>query len=84
MTGATSELGAPAIQHIAAQPRTRIMIGARGRAPTAPPGVEVISLHLASLTSVREFANIVMARLLIPHMADHGRLVITTSDERNA
>jgi NAD(P)-dependent dehydrogenase (short-subunit alcohol dehydrogenase family) len=89
-----------------------------------PRGVEVIPLDLASLASVREFADAVTeqlgdarvdilvlnagmqtsntegrsadgyeltfavnhlahylpARLLMPHMADHGRLVITTSE----
>jgi len=124
MTGATAGLGAFAVQHIAAQPNIRVIIGARGNGRNAPPGVEIIPLDLASLASARKFAGAVMeqlgksridilvlnagvqnanndkrsadgyeltfavnhlahyllARLLEPHMADHGRLVITTSD----
>jgi NAD(P)-dependent dehydrogenase (short-subunit alcohol dehydrogenase family) len=124
MTGVTAGLGAHAVQHIAAQPDTRVIIGARGSGPTVPRGVEVIPLDLASLDSVREFADAVtrqlgaaridilvlnagmqasnterrstdgyeltfavnhlahylLARLLAPRMADHGRLVLTTSD----
>jgi NAD(P)-dependent dehydrogenase (short-subunit alcohol dehydrogenase family) len=124
MTGATAGLGAHAVQRIAAQPDTRVIIGARGSGRTVPRGVEVIPLDLASLASVREFADAVMrqlgdaridilvlnagiqtsnnerrsadgyeltfavnhlaryllARLLLPRMADHGRLVITTSE----
>lgn len=124
MTGATAGLGAFAVQHIAAQPNMRVIIGARGNGRNAPPSVEIIPLDLASLASVREFAGAVierlgksridilvlnagvqnanndkrsadgyeltfavnhlahylLARLLEPHMADHGRLIITTSD----
>jgi len=124
MTGVTAGLGAHAVQHIAAQPDTRVIIGARGNRRTLPRGVEVIPLDLASLDSVREFADAVtrqlgaaridilvlnagmqtsnaerrsadgyeltfavnhlahylLARLLVPRMADHGRLVLTTSD----
>ncbi|WP_095647653.1 SDR family NAD(P)-dependent oxidoreductase [Pseudomonas indica] len=124
MTGATSGLGTHAIRHIAAQPGIRFMTGARGSGRTVPPGVEIIPLDLASLTSVREFADRVkkqfgdariyililnagmqnasndlrsadgyeltfavnhlahylLARLLMPRMADRGRLVITTSE----
>lgn len=124
MTGATAGLGAHAVQHIAAEPGTRIIVGARGSGRAVPRGVEVIPLDLASLDSVREFANVVirqlgdayidvlvlnagmqtsnterrsaegyeltfavnhlahylLARLLMPRMADHGRLVITTSE----
>ncbi|MEU0407911.1 SDR family NAD(P)-dependent oxidoreductase [Streptomyces griseorubiginosus] len=123
MTGGTAGLGAHALQRIAAQPHTRVIVGARGTA-TVPPGVEVIPLDLASLDSVRAFADTVtfqlgedridvlvlnagmqtstnearsaegyeltfavnhlahylLARLLMPYMADHGRLVITTSE----
>ena len=124
MTGATAGLGAHAVQHIAAQPDTRVIIGARGSGRTVPRGVAVIPLDLASLASVREFADAVtrqlgdaridililnagiqasnterrsaegyeltfavnhlahylLARLLLPRLADHGRLVITTSE----
>lgn len=124
MTGATAGLGAHAMQHIAAQPGTRIIIGARGSDRSAPPGVELLPLDLASLASVHEFADAVtrrlgdvridvlvlnagmqtstnerrsadgyeltfavnhlahylLARLLMPRMAEQGRLVITTSE----
>ena len=124
MTGATSGLGLHAVQHIAALSDTKIIIGARGSGQAVPGGVEVIPLDLASLSSVREFADMVtrrlgdaridilvlnagrqgsnnerrsadgyeltfavnhlshylLARLLLPYMADHGRVVITTSD----
>ncbi|ANV99628.1 SDR family NAD(P)-dependent oxidoreductase [Bradyrhizobium icense] len=124
MTGATAGLGAHALQHFAAQPDTRVIIGARGSGRTVPSGVEVTPLDLASLASVREFADAVtrqlgdarinvlvlnagihgsdakqqsaegygltfavnhlahylLARLLLPHMADHGRLLITSSN----
>ena len=56
MTGVTAGLGAHAVQHIAAQPDTRVIIGARGGGRTLPRGVEVIPLDLASLDSVRGFA----------------------------
>jgi NAD(P)-dependent dehydrogenase (short-subunit alcohol dehydrogenase family) len=123
LTGATAGLGKYAAQHISAQPGTRVIIGARGN-KTVPLGAEVLPLDLASLDSVRHFADAVtrqigdaridilvlnagmqtsnieqrsadgyeltfavnhlghylLARLLLPHMADHGRLVITTSD----
>lgn len=124
MTGATSGLGAHAVQHIAAQPNTWVIVGARGSGRTVPWEVEIIPLDLASLASVREFADAVkkrignsridmlilnagmqtsstearsvdgyemtfavnhlahylLTRLLMPHMADNGRFVITTSE----
>ncbi|WP_210268414.1 MULTISPECIES: SDR family NAD(P)-dependent oxidoreductase [Bradyrhizobium] len=124
MTGATSGLGAHALRQIVAQSNTRVFIGARGSGRTVPDGVEVLPLDLASLASVREFAEAVtrrlgdarinilvlnagihgsdakqrsaegyglafavnhlahylLARLLLPNMADHGRLVITSSN----
>ncbi|WP_230396412.1 SDR family NAD(P)-dependent oxidoreductase [Streptomyces blattellae] len=124
MTGATAGLGAHALQRIAAQPGTRVIVGARGSGPSVPRGVEVVPLDLSSLASVRAFADEVtrqvgdaridilvlnagrqtsnadkpsvdgfeltfavnhlahylLSRLLMPRMADHGRLVITTSD----
>ena len=123
MTGATSGIGANAAARIVAQPNIRLIIGARG-GHVGPEGAEVIPLDLASLTSVRTFADDVkkrldgtlidmlvlnagiqgsdakqrtvdgfevtfavnhlahylLARLLVPFMADDGRLVITTSD----
>ena len=42
MTGATSGFGAHTVQRIAAQPDTRVIIGARGSGRTAPPGVEIL------------------------------------------
>lgn len=127
MTGATSGFGTYTLQQIAGQPNTRVIIGARGTGRTAPPGVEIIPLDLASLTSVRDFADTVkrqlgdarvdilllnagihgsdagqrsaegygltfavnhlahylLARLLLPHIADNGRLVITSSNMHN-
>jgi len=124
MTGVTAGLGAHTLRYIAAQPDTRVIIGARGSGRAVPRGVEVIPLDLASLTSVREFvkavtqhlgdacidalvlnagmqtssnegrsadgyeltfavnhlAHYLLARLLLPKMAHHGRLVITTSE----
>ncbi len=63
MTGATAGLGAYALQHIAARPSTRVIIGARGTGRPAPRGVEVVSLDLASLDSVRQFADAVKQQL---------------------
>jgi NAD(P)-dependent dehydrogenase (short-subunit alcohol dehydrogenase family) len=124
MTGGTSGLGAHAARHLADQPGTRLLVGVRGSGRTVPPGAEMVPLDLASLESVRSFADAVirelgddqidimvlnaglqnrnadvrsaegyeltfaanhlghylLARLLVPHMAEHGRLVITTSD----
>ncbi|QDU04482.1 short chain dehydrogenase [Gimesia chilikensis] len=124
MTGVTGGFGVYALQRIAAQPVTRVIIGARGSNRTVPAGVEVLPLDLASLTSVRQFAEAViqeigdshidilvlnagihtadtsnrsedgfeltfavnhlahylLARLLLPHITDRGRLVITTSN----
>jgi len=123
MTGATSGIGANAFKRIAAQPNMRLIVGARG-VQRRPEGTEVIPLDLASLASVRIFADEVkqllgkthidmlvlnagvqamnatqrtvdgfeltfavnhlahylLARLLVPCMADDGRLVMTTSD----
>lgn len=124
MTGVTAGLGAHALEDIASRPDMRVIIGARGSGRRAPAGVEVIPLDLASLASVRQFAEAVMwrlagtridilvlnagmqsptnegrsadgyeltfavnhlahyllARLLLPCMAEHGRLIITTSE----
>jgi NAD(P)-dependent dehydrogenase (short-subunit alcohol dehydrogenase family) len=121
MTGATSGIGAHALTHLAASPSTEIIVGARGGRQF--PGATVLPLDLASLQSVRDFADAVkqhlgstkidmlvlnagaqfrqaersvdgfemtfavnhlshylLARLLMPEMADGGRLEITTSD----
>lgn len=123
MTGATAGLGAYAAKLLAERPNTRLIVGARGVGRDVP-GAQVLPLDLASLDSVREFAeetkrqlgnvpidvlvlnagiqfrdtnhrtvdgfettfavnhlaHYLMARLLLPSLADGGRLVITTSD----
>ena len=62
MTGATSGIGANAAMRIAAQPNIRLIIGARG-GHSGPKGAEVIPVDLASLASVRTFAEDVNKRL---------------------
>lgn len=123
MTGATAGLGAYAAKLLVEHPDTRLIVGARGSG-RAVPGAQVLPLDLASLDSVRQFAEDVrrelgetpidvlvlnagiqfrdtdhrtvdgfettfavnhlahylLARLLLPSIADGGRLVITTSD----
>jgi NAD(P)-dependent dehydrogenase (short-subunit alcohol dehydrogenase family) len=64
MTGATSGIGANAAVRIAAQPNIRLIIGARG----VQSGGEVIPLDLASLASVRKFADEVKQRLGSAHI----------------
>lgn len=127
MTGGTAGFGACALNEFAAQPDTRIILGARGHSRVVPPPVEVLPLDLASLASVRAFADSVrkaldgdyidilvlnaglhgssadersedgfgmtfavnhlahylLARLLLPIIADGGRLVITSSNMHN-
>jgi NAD(P)-dependent dehydrogenase (short-subunit alcohol dehydrogenase family) len=124
MTGGTSGLGAYAAARIAAQPSTRLIIGARNPQAPAPATAEVVQLDLASLDSVRAFADAVLersgahgvdvlvlnagaqfptadrrsadgfemtfavnhlahyllARLLLPAIAEGGRIILTTSD----
>ncbi|WP_040691871.1 SDR family NAD(P)-dependent oxidoreductase [Nocardia vinacea] len=124
MTGATSGLGAYALNRLALAPGTRVIVGARGSEWQVPAGVEVLPLDLASLADVRSFAEAVARRvgnaridilvlnagvqtptadrrsvdgfeltfavnhlahyllvqLLLPLMAESGRLVITTSN----
>lgn len=64
MTGGTSGIGAEALQRLAAEPDTRILLGARNPATaTVPDGVEVLPLDLASLENVRAFAAAVRGRL---------------------
>jgi len=62
MTGATSGIGANAAARIVAQPNIRLIIGARG-GHVGPEGAEDIPLDLASLASVRTFADDVKKRL---------------------
>jgi NAD(P)-dependent dehydrogenase (short-subunit alcohol dehydrogenase family) len=124
MTGATAGIGAIALKQLVAEPNTKITVGARGSGRAMPEGVEVMPLDLASLASVRSFADGVkqrlgaapidvlvlnagaqyrkagqlsadgfdptfavnhlahylLARLLLPSLAEGGRLLITTSD----
>jgi NAD(P)-dependent dehydrogenase (short-subunit alcohol dehydrogenase family) len=67
MTGATSGIGANAVKRIAAQPNMRLIIGARG-VQSRPEGPEAIPLDLASLASVRTFADEVKQRLGRAHI----------------
>jgi len=124
MTGATAGIGKAAAAELLQRDGTRVIIGARGAAAAAPTGATVLPLDLASLASVRHFADAVvarlagapidalvlnaggqrpdtrartvdghevtfatnhlahylLARLLLPHLVEGGRLVITTSD----
>ena len=61
MTGATSGLGAQALKRLLAQPNTEVIVGARGS--RAVPGASVLPLDLASLESVRSFADAVKTHL---------------------
>ncbi|MBC8991458.1 dehydrogenase [Micromonospora chalcea] len=63
MTGATAGLSAHALDRIAAQPGTRVIIGARGAGRKVPAGVEILPLDLASLDQVRGFADAVLQRI---------------------
>ncbi len=124
MTGATSGIGAAALERLAGDPGARIIVGARGHGRAVPPGVQVLPLDLTSLDSVREFAATVtkrlnrgpidalvlnagtqsrdprkrtddgfevtfgvnhlahylLARLLVPQLANRARVILTTSD----
>lgn len=62
MTGATAGLGAEAARHISAAKDTRLIIGARAAKPV-PLGTEFLPLDLASLQSVRTFADTVISQL---------------------
>jgi len=122
MNCATSGIGAQAVKQFVASPDTLVLTGVRGKGRTVS-GAEVFPLDLASLASVRAFADAVkqrlgdakiemlvlnagaqfpkdqrsvdgfemtfatnhlshylLARLLMPSVAEGGRLVITTSD----
>jgi len=67
MTGATSGIGANAVKRIAGQPDIRLIVGSRG-VHSGPEGAEVIPLDLASLASVRKFADEVKQRLGKAHI----------------
>lgn len=53
MTGATAGIGLAAAEQMRQVPNVRLLLGARGKAPT---GVESLPLDLAQLASVRSFA----------------------------
>ncbi|WP_068427544.1 SDR family NAD(P)-dependent oxidoreductase [Piscicoccus intestinalis] len=63
MTGATSGIGAQALERLAREPGNRMLLGARGTGRAVPAGVQTVPLDLASLTSVREFAQDVVRNL---------------------
>jgi hypothetical protein len=65
MTGTTRGLGAHALRHLVAMPDTKVIVGVRG---TGPDAVEAIPLDLASLRSVRSFAEAVKQRLGTSHI----------------
>jgi NAD(P)-dependent dehydrogenase (short-subunit alcohol dehydrogenase family) len=60
MTGGSRGIGAAALRHLVALPDARIVTGVRG---TAPAGTTGLALDLASLASVRQFADAVIAAL---------------------
>jgi len=62
MTGATAGLGAEALKHFVAEPDARVIVGARGAGPQGVK-VDVLPLDLASLSSVRSFAEAVKQHL---------------------
>src|SRR5690606_6915602 len=63
MTGATSGIGAEALQNIAQSPDNKIYVGARGKGREVPEGVIVLPLELSSINSVRELVSAVKQEL---------------------
>ena len=63
MTGATSGIGAAALEHIARDRDSVVLVGARRPGRSIPAGIETLPLDLASLASVRAFADAVVVRL---------------------
>lgn len=63
MTGATSGIGAEALNHFTKLPNTKVYVGARGNGRIVPKGTEVFPLDLSSLKSVRSFADNIKQRL---------------------
>jgi NAD(P)-dependent dehydrogenase (short-subunit alcohol dehydrogenase family) len=61
MTGATSGIGAEALKRLVARPNTEVVVGARGSREV--PEATVLPLDLASLESVRSFADAVNASI---------------------
>ncbi|MDL4817238.1 SDR family NAD(P)-dependent oxidoreductase [Actinomadura opuntiae] len=62
MTGATAGLGAHAVQRLTG-PGAQVIIGARGSGGAPPTGCRVLPLDLASLDSVRNFADAVRSQV---------------------
>lgn len=60
MTGGSQGIGAEALRHLSALPEAGILIGVRGAAPAGTTGLR---LDLANFTSVRSFAEAVIAAL---------------------
>lgn len=63
MTGATSGIGAEALNHFAKLPNTKVYVGARGSGRIVPKGTEILPLDLSSLKSVHTFADSLKQRL---------------------
>jgi NAD(P)-dependent dehydrogenase (short-subunit alcohol dehydrogenase family) len=63
MTGATSGIGAAALEQLAREPQTLVIVGVRVSGPAVPAGVETLPMDLTSLDSVREFAEAGIRRL---------------------
>lgn len=63
MTGATSGIGAEALNHFAKLDNTKVYVGARGSGRIVPEGTDVLPLDLSSLKSVRSFADNIKQRL---------------------
>jgi NAD(P)-dependent dehydrogenase (short-subunit alcohol dehydrogenase family) len=76
MTGGSRGIGAEALRHLTAQPGARILIGVRGDAPAGTTG---LPLDLASLASVRGFAEAVIASMA---GAGIGALVLNAGGQR--
>lgn len=64
MTGATGGFGAHALEHLAAEGDTRVIIGARGGDRELPSEVQSLPLDLASFASIRQFVS-----ALVEHLA---------------
>lgn len=87
MTGATAGLGAHALERLAVQPDTRLIIGARSDGQSRHQGVEVIPLDLASIESVRAFAEGVKERsgdANVDHLVLNAGAQFQTAEERSA
>lgn len=73
MTGGTGGFGAHALRHLASQTNMRVIVGIRDLTREVPEGVEVLPLDLASLESVRQFADMLKWTL---HGAEINVLVL--------